>query len=43
MNREGDSNGVRFWNDQLADGTARSDVVLQFSESPEFKTLTGTT
>ena len=43
MDRVGDSSGVRFWNEQLDNGMDRSVVVLQFSESPEFKALTGTT
>ncbi len=42
MDRAGDSGGVRFWNEQLDSGMDRSLVVLQFSESPEFKALTGT-
>ncbi len=42
MVRVGDPTGVAFWNEQLADGTPRSVVVLQFSESPEFRALTGT-
>lgn len=43
MDRPGDAGGVAFWNDQLGDGMPRSEVVLLFSESPEFKDLTGTT
>ncbi len=42
VNRPGDARGVTFWNNQLANGMSRSEVVLHFSESPEFKTLTGT-
>lgn len=42
MVRSADPSGAEFWNDRLADGTPRSAVVLQFSESPEFKDLTGT-
>lgn len=42
MNRAGDAGGVAFWNEQLANGMSRSEVVLLFSESPEFKVLTGT-
>jgi len=42
MDREGEAGGVRFWNQQLADGMSRARVTLLFSESPEFRDLTGT-
>lgn len=41
MDRVGDPSGVRFWNRELADGVPRSVIVLQFSESPEFRQRTG--
>ena len=42
MDREGDTAGIGYWTGQLDTGTPRSLVVLQFSESSEFKALTKT-
>lgn len=36
MDREADADGMNYWLGVLASGTARSDVVLGFTRSPEF-------
>ncbi len=43
LGRSGDSDGVDYWLDQLADGLARTELVLLFSESRENRARTGTT
>lgn len=41
MCRPGDTTGKQFWHDQLASGTlARTDILLLFADSPEFRELT---
>lgn len=42
LNRPGDSGGVAFWLDQLANGTSRATVITAFAESPENIERTGT-
>lgn len=42
MDRAGDREGVAYWTGRLDGGTSRAAVTLFFSESPEFKRLTGT-
>ena len=43
LGRDGDAGGVAFWNEQLDSGAmSRAVVVLNFSESAEFKTVTET-
>ncbi len=43
LDRAGDRPGVDYWLAQLADGLARTELVLLFSESPEHRARTGTT
>ena len=43
LTRAPDAAGRSFWLRQMAQGTSRGDVMLAFSESPEFKLRTGTT
>lgn len=44
LGRRPDAGGESFWLDQMAfGGVSRGDVMLAFSESPEFKVRTGTT
>jgi hypothetical protein len=41
LGRDGDRNGIAFWNDQLDRGLrSRGDVMVGFSESPEYKEAT---
>ncbi len=40
LNRAPDTGGLNFWIDRLSSGTSRGEVVLGFSESPEFQTRT---
>jgi uncharacterized protein DUF4214 len=40
LNRPGDASGAQFWQDQLASGISRGQVVLGFAESPENETDT---
>ena len=42
MDRAGDREGIAYWTGRLDGGTNRSFVTLLFSESPEFRDLTGT-
>ncbi len=44
LGREGDEAGLAFWNEQIASGSLdASDLILAFSESPEFLALTENT
>lgn len=43
LGRTPDTDGERFWLDRMSAGVSRGDVMLAFSESPEFKVRTGTT
>lgn len=43
LGRSGEPAGVAYWNDRLAAGTERAVVTLLFSESREFRAITGTT
>ena len=43
LSRTPDDAGYAFWVDQMQRGTTRGDVMLAFSESPEFVVRTGTT
>lgn len=43
LSRTPDAGGYSFWLDQMARGVSRGDVMLAFSESPEFVVRTGTT
>jgi len=38
LNREPDAGGLARWTEQLDDGASRAEIVLGFSESPQFKT-----
>ena len=42
MCRSSDAPGKAYWLGELGAGAARSDLLVYFSESPEFKTKTGT-
>ena len=42
LGRPGEAGGVQYWLAQLADGLARTELVILFSESPEHKARTGT-
>lgn len=42
LGRAGDPEGVAYWRRQLGQGLLRADLVLLFSESTEFRLLTGT-
>lgn len=42
MARPGDPGGIKYWNEILAAGVPRAAIVLAFSESLEFKTVTNT-
>ncbi len=42
MDRDGDRIGIAYWTGRLDGGTNRAFVTLLFSESSEFRTLTGT-
>ncbi len=41
MGRSADSGGRSFWLTQMRNGASRGDVMLSFSDSPEFRTKTG--
>ena len=43
LSRTPDAAGYAFWVDRMQRGTSRGDVMLAFSESPEFVVRTGTT
>lgn len=42
LDRAGDREGIAYWIGRLDGGTSQAFVTLLFSESPEFKDLTGT-
>ena len=42
LDRQPDELGQQFWVDRLAEGMSRTRVVVLFSESPEFISITGT-
>lgn len=39
LHRAGDKGGVEFWNNALANGFSREELLIQFSESPENKAV----
>ncbi|MFA5014521.1 MAG: DUF4214 domain-containing protein [Actinomycetota bacterium] len=42
LNRQADNIGFRHWLDELKEGTSRENILYEFLDSPEYKTLRGT-